>query len=238
MIEDCDTEKIAVILKIKLDQPIIKEFIIMNKNVYKYTGYFRGESYPFGVVFVLNTGREIGAFPVEGKDDWKPTQPILNDEGIYRFPTTEHSFPVDGPYIKVLGIKFNVTAAIAALPQWMQDNVAGLYFVRGTRQRSLLYQGAIVPAYAAWTLKKDGFDLDGWDPFLLNYKPKDILQTENMFPSFSWGYMQYFFSYDEDGLSDSVWVLGLSSKDYSVYETEKSGVFFNRSFFLKICSNK
>jgi len=206
---------------------------IYNKeeNVYNYTGYFRGESYPFGVVYVLNTGREIGAFPVKGRDDWKPTQPILNDEGVYRFPTTSDSNPVTGNFINVLGIKFNITAAIAALPQWMQDNISGLYFVRGKRQRSLLYQGLIVPTFAA-VYNGNKFDFANQNPFLFNYKPKDILQTENMFPSFSDGYMQYLWAYDENLIADQVLNLATSNVFYSE-KTNKSAIFSIDHFFLK-----
>jgi len=208
---------------------------IYNKeeNVYNYTGYFRGESYPFGVVYVLNTGREIGAFPVQGRDDWKPTQSILNDEGVYRFPTASDSAPVTGNFINVLGIRFNVTAAIAALPQWMQDNVAGLYFVRGKRQRSLLYQGLIVPTYAAvFNGNKEDFNSSSWNAFLFNYKPKDILQTENMFPSFSAGYLQYLWSYDENLIADQVFNLASSYASMSI-KTNKSAIISIDHFFLK-----
>jgi len=211
---------------------------IYNKeeNVYNYTGYFRGESYPFGIVYVLNTGREIGAFPIEGRDDWDLSASTINDEGIYRFPTIQDSNTVQGDFINVMGISFNMNLALNILPQWMQDNISGFYFVRGERQRSLLYQGRVVPAWAAYVINgipNNNQDYTTVTPFIFNYKPMDLLQNENVHPAFNGGTIQFFFRFDSSLLSSAVWTYAMSTWRDSRISRNKSAFLSIDHFFLK-----
>ena len=150
-------------------------------NVYNYTGYFRGEAYAFGIVFVLNNGRETQAFPISGSDDFNGLGGTSNNNGIYRFPNINLSNTVNGNYVNVMGIKFDVSAAIAALPQYLEDNVSGFYIVRAERSKMLMYQGFVLPCYHS----KKGND-PRWNimPWLYNDVPKILKRTESVAPMF------------------------------------------------------
>ena len=149
-------------------------------NVYNYTGYFRGEAYPYGIVAVLNNGRETQAFPLKGADDFGGAGGPTNDKGIYRFPNVNVSNTVDGSTIKPMGVKFDITAAMANIPQYILDNVSGFYIVRGHRNETLLYQGLSLPVYNA----EEGFDPRIVPLFIFSDYPKILKRSDNLVPMF------------------------------------------------------
>lgn len=148
-------------------------------NVYNYTGYFRGEAYSFAVVFVLKNGRETQAFPITGSDDFNGVSTSTNQSGVYRFPNINSSPTVIANTVKVMGVKFDISAALASLPQYVQDEIEGLYFVRSKRNETLLYQGLNLPCYNA----AKGDDIRGlW--FALPDFPQVLKRNENYVPMF------------------------------------------------------
>ncbi len=116
-------------------------------NTFESVGYFRGETYAFGVVFVFNDGKESQALPVTGFDDFYNTQLNSNIDGIYRFPAAVHSPFKTGDYLNVLAVQFDTTAAFASTTTWFNENVQGYYFVRGKRNANLIYQGIALQCY-------------------------------------------------------------------------------------------
>lgn len=150
-------------------------------NVYNYTGHFRGEAYAYGIVCVLKNGRETQAFPIEGLDDFFGGGGAVNQNGIYRFPNVNTSPTVVGNDISVMGIRFNISNAIASIPQYILDNVSGFYFVRAKRNETLLYQGFNLPCYNA----SKGIDIRGsW--YLLTDYPQILKRNENLVPMFEY----------------------------------------------------
>lgn len=112
-------------------------------------GYFRGEPYAFGIVFVLNGGKETKAFPVKGYDAWMdPLASAMNLNGVLRMPSNMQSGYAmqDGPdFINLLAVTFDASGV--TIDQWVQDNVCGFYFVRADRKKTLVYQGHVSNAY-------------------------------------------------------------------------------------------
>jgi hypothetical protein len=149
-------------------------------NVYNFTGHFRGEGYPYGLVFVLTNGRETQAFPITGSDDFNGAGGVPNDQGIYRFPNPDISPTISGNFVNVMGIKFDISTAFAALPQFVQDSVSGFYFVRGERNETLLYQGVTIPCYNA----EEGLDPRIIPIFAFSDYPKVLKRNENIVPMF------------------------------------------------------
>ena len=124
-------------------------------NTYKNVGYFRGETYPFAIVFVFNDGTESVAIPCAGVDDFNPGLPVRpNPNGIYRFPanayapfstTTSQSPGNSGSSnLNVMGVTFDWTLA-GPIP----TGIVGWYFVRGERKQNLIYQGIVIPTAKA-----------------------------------------------------------------------------------------
>lgn len=115
------------------------------ENAFDMVGHFRGEPYPFGVVFVFNGGIHSDVYPIAGKDDYAGTGINANTDGIYRFPNISVSPLLTGSNMNIMGIKFNNIAAKANLIgddlTWWNENIIGFYYVRGDRHKNLLYQG-------------------------------------------------------------------------------------------------
>lgn len=122
------------------------------KNTYNEVGYFRGETYPFAIVYVFTDGTESEAIPCNGFDDFNLTHNRSNTNGIYRFPsnqyaaflsTTDSSGSQGNNLLNVLGVTFNWTGLT------IPSGVVGWYFVRGERKQNLIYQGITVPTAKA-----------------------------------------------------------------------------------------
>ncbi len=116
-------------------------------------GYFRGEAYPFAVVFVFTGGMSSRPYPVQGYDAWfDPTATTPNQRGILRLPSNlnpgYHLYDAQGP--RALGVRFDTSAV--AVPTWF-SKVCGFYFVRGERKPDLMYQGVWSPS---WWMNRPG----------------------------------------------------------------------------------
>lgn len=134
------------------------------QHVYFRTGYFSGESYPFGVVFVFEDGSESDVYPTEGIDLWNPAATVTNNKGVVRFPEPRlrpigtfnsvgtHGLVYQSGVSDIMGIVFDQSAAwtyLNALPgsSYLKTKVVGFYYVRSERKKNLLYQGFSLPVY-------------------------------------------------------------------------------------------
>lgn len=137
----------------------------------RYSGYFRGEAYITGAVFVLNSGYKTERFPVKGIDARMLTmdelsaahdQEILtNEHGVIVMPQNKYS-----PYLenvqheegdrgwgRILALSFDMTKAkewLSASGQyqtWIKENVKEIIFVRAKRKENLVYQGVMSRVY-------------------------------------------------------------------------------------------
>ena len=136
--------------------PELNKFIYNDEeNIFKYTGYFRGESYPFGAVYVLDNGIHTPAFPVEGLDDYGSGIPsVTNVNGVYRFPNiiVSNTFDSATNDVHIMGITFDATNATIEfnnLSADLKSRVKGMYLVRGERNPNLIYQGFTLPVYSS-----------------------------------------------------------------------------------------
>jgi len=170
----------AVTFLDRTDENFFRGIYNQENNCYSHVGYFRGESYAFGMVFILKNGRETEAFPIKGRDDWDLAATTDNVEGIYRFPTIQNSPTVSGDYVKIMGIKFNVGPAVGAISTWMNQNVEGFYFVRAHRNKNLLYQGITSRVWSA----SEGPDFKDANFYLTKTQPEKQLQNEDAMPCF------------------------------------------------------
>ena len=123
------------------------------QNTLKHVGYFRGEPYSFGMVFVTKGGKHTRSFPITGYDYWlDPTLTTPNQKGIVRFPSNMNAGYAFMQTIftgftdpMIMGVEFDMSAVVVS--QWIQDNICGFYFTRTDRYPRLLYQGHVFNAY-------------------------------------------------------------------------------------------
>lgn len=138
-------------------------------NVYNYMSLMGGESYPYGIVYVLPGNVTTPVFPLKGQDfsaltaagagvdhtaDFGDTVAYAKENGVVTVPGS-HTLPfISGNNLQVRHIKVNV----AGIPTEVKNNSIGFFFVRGERKTDLLSQGVIIP-----TLKVP--NIDGTDGF-------------------------------------------------------------------------
>lgn len=137
------------------------------KNTYYNVGYFRGETYQFGIQFTLNNGQETLYYPMKGDDEWSINSKgnFINEDGIYRFPSV-YDYPYYGSIdsnvdhlvpgfsvLQLLFVQFDMTDAIAYLNSnpfaaaFFQKYISGYCFGRAERKPNLVYQGLMMHAF-------------------------------------------------------------------------------------------
>ncbi len=127
------------------------------EHVNEYIGYFRGEAYPYAVVFEFIDSSLSEGYPMNGVDMWDNLTPDYdpsgadngNYEGIFRFPNTKNESFLEPLWIKVLGVEFDTEDAFESIMaarenNWIRFNVKAIHFVRGERNKTLLYQGLMM----------------------------------------------------------------------------------------------
>jgi len=140
--------------------------------------FFRGETYPFTAIIVLNDGRKFGPYPISGYDDWDGNGPggkTINEKGIYRFPHFKSLKPNVRSNQYGLSVKFdeNVFDAAGYLNSNLLDfeNVEAIIFMCGDRFVNKLYSGIGMKVFS-------GVETDGWggddddDESILGYNKK------------------------------------------------------------------
>jgi hypothetical protein len=181
---------------------------------YNEVGFFRGESYPFGIQYELIDGSFSDIYPTQGIDGYDlnellienaynladPNHSKVNNQGIFRFPKQEHSPSFVNNNVRILGVKFNNTQAIAWLAgngdptevAWFLSNVRAIYYVRGERYE---------------TLQTQGLSMNVCYPFM-DSKDELSITLHCSYPDPSFPPMPYFHlsngQYDQSGYTDHV----------------------------------
>jgi len=115
--------------------------------VYNTISERRGETIPYGVIFLMNSGRRSPVFPITGMDFTKAdplteTSTGMIDKGLVRFPEV-----IDAPFVtdvtfKALGLKVTLSDITDTE---VIDDCSGLILVRGTRIEDCIAQGYMIP---------------------------------------------------------------------------------------------
>lgn len=127
---------------------------------YNRVGYFRGEIYPVGIVFMFDDNTESQVYPVSGLMNGS-----YNDKGLVRMPTW---FDCDEKFWNCpLSIRFDNSAAFAyyADPDntALFERVIGFRYVRGERIDNLICQGYTLPVYDhIYTTYKETSETHEW----------------------------------------------------------------------------
>lgn len=193
-------------------------------------GYFRGEAYPFAIVFVFHGGLVSKPYPVTGHDAWfDPSISDPNNRGILRMPSNlndgYHLFGGGGP--RVLGVRFD-TASVSP-PAWF-SKVCGFYFVRGERKPDLIYQG--VWSNTWWMRDSEGPVTCEWINIAgIGIVCNDIRQTyasNNAIPEFS-GLLPFERHTDPNVGSSTIDALAI----VAMQRTDRFAIFSTDHFFRK-----
>lgn len=121
-------------------------------NVYKYMGGFGDETYPYGIVYIMNDGSLSPVFPTKGVVITSSAGPSVAHnyeaapaagswyKGLVTLPSSNHYLPYDNG-VKVKSLEFNVST----VPQSIKDKSVGFFIVRGERKSSLITQALMIP---------------------------------------------------------------------------------------------
>ena len=122
------------------------------QHIYESLGNFGGETYPWGMIFILPDGKLTPPFPVVGKDMVTNT---TNNKGLFRHsnsndkPTVESispgAFILPSINVKTKSVKFDLATVIPAKLTTIQEKSLGYFFVRGDRKADLITQGILIP---------------------------------------------------------------------------------------------
>lgn len=120
---------------------------------FNFTGYFKEQIYPFGIVLQFTDGTESEAYPVQGNIG-------TGSNGLYKFRSWEEVQQSQGNTINrswITYVRFQTGIApigsLSARDYWDQHrttyfkDVVGFYFVRGERIDNFICQGLMLHAY-------------------------------------------------------------------------------------------
>jgi hypothetical protein len=127
-------------------------------NVYNYLGYMGRETYPFGVVFVMNDGSLCPVFPTKSVS-FDPSGAVVSvlpadeQKGLVTFPFSNLNPYYDevNTSIKAKYLQFDVTTLKDNTS--IRENTIGFFFVRGERRPNAITQGILVPTIKAPTVE-------------------------------------------------------------------------------------
>jgi hypothetical protein len=146
-------------------------------NVYNYMGGFGGETYPWGMVYIMNDGSLSPVFPVRGVTiEGNSTSGAVHTyeatpgasqwyKGLVTLPPSNGFLPYDNG-IQVKGLEFN----LSAIPDNIKQNSAGFFFVRGERYRNLVSQGILIPTIKAPVIPDTSTDSDSNNTYWQRFK--------------------------------------------------------------------
>lgn len=137
-------------------------------NVYKYMGGFGDETYPYGIVYIMNDGSLSPVFPTKGVVISSTATPSVTHnyesapaegswyKGLVTLPSSNHYLPYDNG-VKVKSLEFNVSS----VPQSIKDKSVGFFIVRGERKSNLITQAIMIPTFKAPVIEDFETDADG-----------------------------------------------------------------------------
>lgn len=125
------------------------------ENIYEKLSYFSAETYPLGIVYIMNDGSNSPVFPIQGYDEMNwgslttTQQNNIKKKGLLRFDNVETTpFTAAGNTIAK-----GITVNLAAVPQRIKDDSIGFFIVRAERKPDLISQGILIP-----TIRVPAFD--------------------------------------------------------------------------------
>jgi hypothetical protein len=107
-------------------------------------GYWRGEVYEFGIVFLLNKGGTSPVFPVSGKDYMNITG-NRNDMGIMRTDPRGKLMTIDANSVHTPNITYFTADTTPLTDPEIKKHAYGFFFVRRERLKNAIVQGVIGP---------------------------------------------------------------------------------------------
>jgi len=116
--------------------------------VYYEMSEMRGETVPFGIVYLMKDGTLSPVFPISGYDYVTDTQPAdMLEKGLIRFPELSVAKLTDpsGPIYK-LGLTLDFTTIVTDTA-YLLENTIGWKLVRGDRVPDALAQGYLIPTF-------------------------------------------------------------------------------------------
>ncbi len=203
-------------------------------NIYNKVGYWGGETYQFGVVFILNDGTTSNVFPCTAVDrvanisgsvsnpnysinGWDSYQ---NINGALRFPNrTQLGQLFTTNSVTILGVKFT----IPTIPQEVKDIAKGLFFVRANRIQDCYIQGLVTPTLKVNSITTtSGIDHD--DVIFNNSWAESVMNSRAVLP-IPTGYIESsgFYRDDVDQFPGDVNLTGLSVPRNVVSDIDNSG---------------
>lgn len=140
------------------------------KYIYENTGYFRGETYAFGLIYGFKDGDITDGYPTAGRDDYDNTtcyqdqnwedyddSTKFNQDGFYRTPKADLICDDDEDKYQLLKnndrrllyLKFDFTEANRWLnedatedeKEWLMNNIKSCRIARDERKQNLITQG-------------------------------------------------------------------------------------------------
>jgi hypothetical protein len=117
-------------------------------NVYNYLGYMGKETYPLGIVFVMNDGSLSPAFPTRGVDFSASGNPS-NTKGLVTFPFSNVNTIYNSSNFTIAAKYMRFQVGPLLNNNFIRDNTIGFFFVRGERRANALTQGLLIPTIKA-----------------------------------------------------------------------------------------
>lgn len=123
------------------------------ENVIDYLGYWKGEPYEFGIVYILRKGGTSSVYPIKGVDYDTETD-ITNTLGLYRLPHEGRIYDIvessngSGPTSRIkrpIVSHFKFIADDIRVNQKVLDIAEGYFIVRRERVKNALMQGILSP---------------------------------------------------------------------------------------------
>jgi len=117
------------------------------ENTYKYLGYMGGETYAFGIVFIMNDGSTSPVFPISSKN--KTSAAINDGKGLVTFEDSNSVPPFNSAMVSLSAKYLSVNVSSLASSSTITNQAAGFFFVRAERRPNMLTQGLLVPTIKA-----------------------------------------------------------------------------------------
>jgi hypothetical protein len=145
-----------------------------SNNIYYNLGYWGGETYSFGIVYIYSNGSTSPVIPIRGIDNFDTiatpsysyksfnidlfdTTNLENVQGVYRFPKRDlFAGVLEASQFNVLGVKFNFP-----IGEPQPEGTIGFYMVRTNRKEDVLTQGYMIDTLLVPTLHKSPYDTGG-----------------------------------------------------------------------------
>ena len=177
---------------------IYPEFTVQ-EGVEDKVGYYPGEYYRFGIVYIYNNNTQSPAFPIRGQyggETWTPQAgAILDNDGnrIYLKINEDHIIEKIGGNSEgisqvpsnsgIIGVKFNFSQKDVFNKVLEEQGISGYYMVRQKRIPTILAQALIVPTTENLGVPIMNFDLGsnkvfgGYDYYVPSFHGKGLSEN-------------------------------------------------------------